>query len=230
MERVTTGLKGLDEALEGGYPRSSIITVSGGTGCGKSTFALQFLHNGITKDNENGLYISFEEDKARVYEFMSAYGWKFDELEQEHRFTYLEYPPHEVDRFLSQELMIHDKIEEHKITRVALDTITSFTVMYETTLRKRQEAVKLLTKLKKWGCTIMLTADSTLDSFGAPRARFDIEPLSDGVIYLYNIRKGEQRLRAIEVVKMRGTKYVERLFPMRFAEKGIQIYPNEHLF
>ncbi|RLG19982.1 hypothetical protein DRN67_01230 [Candidatus Micrarchaeota archaeon] len=230
MNRVTTGLKGLDEALGGGYPKGSIISTAGGTGSGKSTFSLQFLHNGITKSDENGLYISFEEDKDKVYQFMAAYGWNFKKLEKDGKFLFMEYLPHEVDRFLSQELMIHDKIDDMKIQRVVLDTITSFTVMYENELRKRQEVVKLLTKLKKWGCTIMLTADSRPDSFGTPHARFDIEPLSDGVIYLYNIRKGEQRFRALEVIKMRGTKYNERLFPMRFTNNGIRIYPNEHLF
>jgi len=230
MERVKSGIAGLDEALGGGYPSGGIMSIVGGSGCGKSTFALQFLYNGATKENENGLFISFEEEKAKVYEFMSAYTWDFKALENNKKFLYYQYPPHEVDHFLAQELMIHDKIDDFKIKRVVLDSITSFSVMYDTELKKRQEVVKLLSKLKKWGCTIMLTADSRVDAMGTPQPHFDIEPLSDGVIYLYNIRKGEQRLRALEIVKMRGTKYIERLFPMRFTGTGIQIYANEHLY
>ncbi len=230
MERVSTGLSGLDELLGGGYPLGSIIAISGGTGAGKSTFAMQFLHHGLANANENGLYISFEEEKPRVYEYMSAYGWKFADFEKQKKFLFLEYPPHEVDHFLAQELMIHDKIEELKIRRVVLDTVTSFAVLYETEMRKRQEVMKLMAKLKKWGCTIMLTSDSRVDSFGTPFPQFDVEPLADGVIYLYNIRKGEQRLRALEVMKMRGTSYAERLFLMRFAPNGIELYPNEHVY
>ncbi|VVC03732.1 DNA repair and recombination protein RadB [Candidatus Burarchaeum australiense] len=230
MERVSTGLKGLDEILGGGYPRGGIISVAGGTGTGKSTFALQFLYEGVTVAKENGLYITFEEERGKVYEFMSAYGWNFEQLEKDKRFLFFSYPPHEVDHFLAQELMIHDKIEEFHVKRVVLDTVTSFAVLYETELKKRQEIVKLLTKLKNWGCTVMLTADCNTDAAGTPLPQFDIEPLSDGVIYLYSIRKGEQRLRALEVAKMRGTKFSERLFLMRFAAKGMEIYPNEHVY
>lgn len=230
MERVKTGIAGLDEALGGGYPAGSIISLVGGSGCGKSTLATQFLQRGVAENGENGLYISFEEEKARFFDYMRTYGWDLAEYERARKFTFLEYPPQEVDHFLSQELMIHDMIEEMRIRRVVLDSITSFAVMYDTSYRKKQEVVKLLSKLKKWGCTIMLTAESTVDSEGTPRPRFAIEPLSDGVIYMYNIRKGEQRMRALEVIKMRGTKYEGRMFPMRFTTSGIEIYPNERVF
>jgi len=230
MERVKTGIAGLDEALGGGYPAGSIISLVGGSGCGKSTFAMQFLQRGITEDNESGLFISFEEEKARFFEYMQSYGWNLSEMERARKFTFLEYPPQEVDHFLSQELMIHDMIEEMRIKRVVIDSITSFAVMYDTAYRKKQETVKLLSKLKKWGCTIMLTAESAVDSEGTPHARFSIEPLSDGVVYLYNIRKGEQRQRALEVIKMRGTSYEGRMFPMRFTPGGIELYPNERVF
>lgn len=230
FERVKTGIDGLDSALGGGFPKGGTITLVGGSGCGKSTLATQFLCTGITKQNEGGLYISFEEEKTRFYEYMLAYGWKLAELEKAKKFLFLEYPPQEVDHFLAQELMIHDTIEEMGIKRVVLDSITSFAVMFDTDFRKKQEVTKLLTKLKKWGCTIMLTTESTVDAHGTPHARFDIESLSDGVIYLYNIRKGEQRLRALEVLKMRGTKYDGRMFPLRFINTGIEIYPDEHVF
>jgi KaiC/GvpD/RAD55 family RecA-like ATPase len=230
MERVKTGIAGLDEALGGGYPAGSIVSLVGGSGCGKSTFAMQFLQRGITENKESGLYISFEEEKQRYFDYMKNYGWDLAEMERSRKFTFLEYPPQEVDHFLSQELMIHDMIDEMKITRVVIDSITSFAVMYDTPYRKKQETVKLLSKLKKWGCTIMLTAESSVDSEGNPHARFSIEPLSDGVIYLYNIRKGEQRQRALEVIKMRGTSYEGRMFPMRFTANGVEIYPNERVF
>jgi KaiC/GvpD/RAD55 family RecA-like ATPase len=223
-------MAGLDTALGGGYPEGSIIALIGGSGCGKSTFAMQFLQRGIAEQNESGLYISFEEEKYRVYEYMKSYGWDFAEYEKQKKFTFLEYPPQEVDHFLAQELMIHDMIEEMKIRRVVIDSITSFAVMYDTAYRKKQEVVKLLAKLKKWGCTIMLTAESVVDSQGNPHPRFDIEPLSDGVVYLYNLRKGETRLRALEVIKMRGTSYEGRMFPMRFTTGGVEIYPDERVF
>lgn len=231
LPRVKTGVPGLDDTLQGGFPAGSTITVTGDSGAGKSTFAMQFLYNGIAQAKEPGLYISFEEEKQRVYEYMKAYGWDFAGMEADKRFVFLEYPPQDVDHFMAQELMIHDMIEEMGIKRVALDSITSFAMLYESEQKRKQEVVKLLTKLRKWGCTVMLVAESQVDHSGVPRAKYGMESLSDGVVYLYNFRKGgDVRVRALEVVKLRGTAFEARLFPLRFTQKGIEIFPDEHVY
>ena len=231
LPRVKTGMAGLDDTIQGGFPTGSTITVTGDSGAGKSTFAMQFIHNGITQSNEPGLYISFEEEKNRVYEYMKAYGWDFAQLEKDKKFVYLEYPPQDVDHFMAQELMVHDMIDEFGIKRVALDSITSFAMLYESEQKRKQEVVKLLTKLRKWGCTVILVAESHVDASGVPRAKYGMESLSDGVVYLYNFRKGgDTRVRALEVVKLRGTAYEARMFPLRFTSKGIEIFPDEHVY
>jgi len=65
MERVQTGIKGFDGLIEGGFPKSSAILLSGTPATGKTIFALQYLVNGIEKFNEKGIYITFEE---KIYE------------------------------------------------------------------------------------------------------------------------------------------------------------------
>ena len=47
MERVRTGIEGLDKLIGGGIPRNSITLVSGPPGGGKSIFCFQFLKEGI---------------------------------------------------------------------------------------------------------------------------------------------------------------------------------------
>ncbi|MFH1442772.1 MAG: ATPase domain-containing protein, partial [Candidatus Micrarchaeota archaeon] len=59
--RVPTGIPGLDELIEGGFEKGSVILVVGDTGTGKSTFAMQYLYNGATKYKEPGVYLTFEE-------------------------------------------------------------------------------------------------------------------------------------------------------------------------
>ena len=52
----------------------------------------------------------------------------------------------------------------------------------------------------------------------------------DGVILIYNIRKGDVRERALEIFKIRGSKHSAKIFPMTITNQGVVIYPEETLF
>ncbi|HID73174.1 TPA: KaiC domain-containing protein, partial [Candidatus Micrarchaeota archaeon] len=56
MERVKTGIAGLDEMLNGGIPARRHVAVYGGPGAGKTSFGFEFLYRGA-KAGENGVYI-----------------------------------------------------------------------------------------------------------------------------------------------------------------------------
>lgn len=59
LERVNTGVPGLDNVLQGGFPKKSITLVSGPPGGGKSIFCFQFLYEGM-KNNEKCLFLSLD--------------------------------------------------------------------------------------------------------------------------------------------------------------------------
>lgn len=82
-KRCPTGIPGLDELIEGGFPRERSILLSGTCGSGKTTFAVQYLYNGITQYNEPGILISLEQDPKELKSDMSRYGFDLDKLEKE---------------------------------------------------------------------------------------------------------------------------------------------------
>ena len=55
--RISSGVPGLDEMMEGGLPFPSTILLSGNPGCGKTTLGLQFLFKGAAM-GEKGLYLT----------------------------------------------------------------------------------------------------------------------------------------------------------------------------
>ena len=59
MERIKTGIDGLDNILQGGLPKNSITLVSGPPGGGKSIFCFQFLYEGI-KNGEKCLFLTLD--------------------------------------------------------------------------------------------------------------------------------------------------------------------------
>ena len=80
-KRVTTGIKGLDEMLGGGFLPGSGVLVRGAPGIGKTSLALPFLIHGATKHNEPGLLITFEEFPSSFYRDAEALGWDLRGIE-----------------------------------------------------------------------------------------------------------------------------------------------------
>ncbi|HIJ16564.1 MAG TPA: hypothetical protein HA364_02140, partial [Thermoplasmata archaeon] len=62
--RLYSGIPGLDDMIEGGFPFPSVVLVAGSAGAGKTTFAQKFLFSGAEK-GEQGLYISTLSEPAQ---------------------------------------------------------------------------------------------------------------------------------------------------------------------
>jgi KaiC/GvpD/RAD55 family RecA-like ATPase len=82
-KRCPTGIPGLDNLLEGGFPRQRSILLSGSSGSGKTTFAVQFLYKGITDYNEPGILICLEQDPKELKQDMLDYGFDLAKAEHE---------------------------------------------------------------------------------------------------------------------------------------------------
>src|SRR6185436_18323259 len=59
--KAPTGISGLDEITDGGFPKGRPVLICGSAGCGKTLLATQFLVKGITENGEPGVFMSFEE-------------------------------------------------------------------------------------------------------------------------------------------------------------------------
>ena len=91
IDRCPTGIEGFDKICQGGFVRNSDNVIVGGPGSGKTTFLLQFLWNGVTKFNENGLYCSFEPDILETVKDGSSYGWDFSKLAEQGKIKFLKF-------------------------------------------------------------------------------------------------------------------------------------------
>src|ERR1700759_3456920 len=81
--KVSTGIEGLDEVMNGGFPQGRPILICGSAGCGKTLFGMQFLVKGIVEHNEPGVFISFEESPADLAKNVRSLGFDLDQLKAE---------------------------------------------------------------------------------------------------------------------------------------------------
>ncbi len=228
--RIPTGIPGLDSLIEGGFKKGSVITVSGDPGSGKTTLAMQYLYNGITKYGEPGVFVSLEQPKQSLYEDMARYGWDLAELEKKGKLQILVLQQHEIEQFQNHELRVQGAIEEIGAKRLVIDSVTSLIMSYPSKHRARRGMLRLMDRLRNWNVTSVLTSESTTDVQGDVHSSFKIDFLSDAVVYLYNMRRQNYRLHSIEVVKMRGTSVNSKMCPLKFGKGGIEVFPGQTVF
>ncbi len=247
IEKVETGIPGLDEMLEGGFPKGYTILISGGPGTGKSTLAMQFLVSGVEK-GENGIYVTFEERPADIIRNFSQYGWDLSKifiigiLTKKSSFVppadyidsikrgenYREYQPKNFSIDLMRDVLISE-VKERGAKRIVIDSLPALALHFENDNKIREEILGLINLLTELECTSLILTEMPMDSGGV--SRYGIEEfLVHGVIALYNIRKGSERVRGLEILKMRGTKHSQKICLMEIGGTGIVVYPNENLY
>ena len=224
-EQCKTGIAGLDKMLGGGLPASSISTVSGPTGSGRSTLALQFLVNGARKYGETGLYVAIEDSHELIYRHMDYKGWNLEELERSKQLLFLDYPPHEVDQFMGQNSAIGELIETMGITRLVIDSIMPIALLFSDQDERKKGFLGVINNIRKWKTTTLIIAEEApAANTTLPRTNYGIETLSDGWVHLdYRVGKKDERTRGVEVIKMKGASTIMKRVPMEISESGISV-------
>jgi circadian clock protein KaiC len=219
--KIATGIPSYDKMIEGGFQDQSINLIVGGIGSGKTIFALQFLMEGI-KRNEKVLYITFEEKKEDFYKNMKQLGWDLQKEENNGKFIFLEYSPEKVKMMLDEGGgAIEAIVLKNNIKRMVIDSITSFSLLFDDDLSRRQATLGLFDIIRKWDCTILLTVQNSptdAKTKGIPTIEFE----ADSITLLYFVNINNKRKRFIEVLKMRGTNHSTEVHNFEI-KKGIKV-------
>ncbi len=228
-DRIKTGIEGLDRVMGGGFEKDSINIICGGPGTGKSIFALQFLVNGIEKFDEHGVYITFEESKNKIIKHMASLGLDLKKLEDSNKLAIVEYTPEHVKKLLTEGGGEVDLVvEKIHASRIVIDSLTAFALLFKDDLARMEAFLDLFKLMQKWGCTALLISEDEQNVKHHHPNNVEFE--ADGIILLYNIRKGDLRKRAIEILKMRGISHSNKIFPIKITNKGIVVFPDENVF
>jgi circadian clock protein KaiC len=224
IERVPTGVEGFDQLVDGGFPKGHFILVSGETGCGKTTFAFQYLYGGA-KNGEPGIFISFEEKAEHIIEHMENLG--LADVRELVEKKMLKIVRTSVFNFNELKNGIRNLVEEYKAKRLVLYSSATLALFFENPYQIRMGVTELINFLRPLDCTVVLTSE--IVEIGTYSRHSMEEFLADGVILLYHKMIGNTFVRAVSVVKMRGTKHSEIAHPIGFDAGGIKVFTEETL-
>lgn len=217
IEKVKTGIPGLDKILQGGMVKGNTILVSGMAGAGKTIFCSQYLWQGL-KEGENCLFLTFEELPKDIKEEAKLFGWDFEKYEDKGKF-FIKY----TDPFKQKGeefYWLRDEIERNSISRIALDSTSVLSLYYDDPYEVRRTLFKLVKSLKQTGTTAVLTTEAPQQGV----SRYDVEEyVVDGVIALYLTGLGEKGYRSIQVRKMRKSPHSMKTHQFDITDKGLKI-------
>jgi circadian clock protein KaiC len=199
LERVSTGVAGLDAMVGGGFWSGSTTLVVGPTGSGKTTLALQFVLEGIRR-GESGLYVHFQENPAQLRRAIDSLGMSAEQaIASGLRLRYESPVELEIDSIIVD---IFERIRSGEIQRLAVDAIGDLAAAASDPQRLHDYLYALVQHFTVHHVTSLLTFESGggITSTAEHEQRFSY--MSDNVLQL--ALQGEERTRrTLRVVKTR---------------------------
>jgi len=226
IDRCPTGIIGFDKICQGGFVRNSDNLIVGGPGSGKSTFLLQFLWNGVSQFNENGLYCSFEPDIVDTLGDAMSYGWDFSRMSSEGKIKFMRFAPQTSIEELKAELT--QMISQNNIRRICFDPISVLALNSNDSGKMRQTIFDLSSLMKRFKVTTVFADESLEEGIWASTegewTKTDIlRFLSDSVSVFYESAIAGAGDRAVRIAKMRRTRHERKAIGMTITDKGIQV-------
>ena len=229
LQKCLTGIKGFDEITEGGLPKNRITLVSGGPGAGKTLLGIDFLVNGVMKYKERGVFMSFEETEAELYEDVASLNLDLHGLvsKKEIAFEHVLLNRSDIQdkgEFNLEGLFIRLELAIDAIgaKRVVLDSVESLFVGITDAGILRLEIKRLFRWLKQKQVTSIITGEQGENTF----TRHGLEEfISDCIILLDNRVRQQVSTRRIRVIKYRGSNHGTNEYPFVIDKDGLSVIP-----
>ena len=231
LPRASSGIKGFDQVLRGGWARDRLHLLEGSPGSGKTTIALQFLMAGAA-EGEAGIYVSLAETEHELRQGARSHGW---ELPGEVEICELVPPESALDPDQHQSLLyssdlelgetikrVFEAIERIKPKRVVIDSLSEIRLLAQSSLRYRRQILALKHYFAQHRSTVVMLDDLTSET--PDRAVHSIAHSVTHLDQLAPIYGGERR--RLRVVKCRGQPFRSGYHDFTIEHGGIQLFPR----
>lgn len=226
--RIKTGIEGFDRLCKGGFISESINLVMGNAGSGKTIFLLQFLYNGSTKYNENGLYISFEPDVQEIYKTGQKIGMDLEGQHRDGKIIFVKIDDDEI-RVKDLQKKISKIVIDNNIKRICFDPLNVLSLNMPEEVNLRKQMFNLVRLFKQLGVCVLLAGEGDEDQDGGYKLTKDIlfaKYLVDGIIQLFSSGISSKGDRALRITKMRMTNHIRGPVGMEITDKGINVFKS----
>lgn len=226
---ASLGIPGLDDVLSGGVPAHHVYLVDGSPGTGKTTLALQFLIEGV-KRQERTLYVALSETGEELRTVATSHGFDaaLDHIDifelaslSPKREDYSLFHPSEVELHGAMDA-VYEAVDKVKPQRAVFDSLSEMRLLARDPLRYRRQMLALKQFFVGRNCTVLLLDDKT-----SPEPDLQLHSLVHGVIELEHValEYGAER-RRLQVRKLRGKSFRGGYHDFRITQGGLKVFPR----
>lgn len=225
INRLATGVPGLDEVLGGGLPEFSFNLIAGPPGCGKTTLAHQMMFALATKDRPALYFTVLGEPPLKMLRYQQQFDF-FDSgaINQSIHFINLsdDASAGDLDQVLKR---IVAEVEAHRPALVFVDSFRSVVHASRgeghphSNLQQFVQQLGML--MTSWQATTFLIGEYYTET------EADANPVltvADGLIWLRQSVQRNSMVRKMEVMKMRGQPTLPGLHTYRIRTAGIEVF------
>ncbi len=213
LERLKTGVEGLDELAEGGLMRGDIHLLAGGPGTGKTVLCANIAYNAASA-GENVVYATFEESADYFKRNARLLGIEFAPLEKEGKIEIVDLEALKGQQLETNLTTLIQATKDSKGSLLIIDSVTALLLACESQFEMRTFMKSVYNSLKAEKITTVMTGSL------ANGGRVGLEGfMTDSVMLMENWEDGVQMKTRFVILKMRGTNHSKKYHSVVFGPK-----------
>jgi KaiC/GvpD/RAD55 family RecA-like ATPase len=226
IERVESGIPGLDRLIEGGFVKGSSILLAGTTGTCKTIFACQFILHGL-RNGENGVYLTLEQTENEILGDVAKFGWdkELKKYIEQGKFALASQAPTDIKDVADAALSL---IKRVNAKRFVLDSMSIATLGWKVSTadvgKVRMELMDLIRMVENTGVTSIYIGEIP-ETEAKALSRLGVEEfIVDGIIVLHYLEYAAGGTpRSLIIRKMRRTNHGTDIYPLEITSKGLKV-------
>lgn len=222
IRMLGSGISGLDEILGGGFPEFSFNMIAGGPGCGKTTFAHQFVFANATPQRPALYFTVLGESPIKMLRYQQQYSF-FDAAKLNGAIRFINLSEVVLGRNLKA--VLDEIVKQVEAAHPAIVVVDSF----RTAVRRQADTTEmdvqffvqqLALHLTSWEATTFLIGE-----YDEAEVRDNpVFTVADGLVWLSQVTERNSVVRKMQVFKLRGQASVPGLHTFRISNDGLQTF------
>jgi circadian clock protein KaiC len=220
LDRLPSGIPGLDTVLDGGFFRSGVYILQGQPGSGKTIFANQLCYRHAA-DGGHAVYVTLlAESHSRMLQHLRSMSF-FDESAIPERVSYIS-AFHDLESEGLKGLMgvLRREMRARHATVLVLDGLVAAAEAAHTDRELKKFVHEVQSSAVFHNCTVFLLTS------GTPQRTQAEHTMVDGLIELEDRLFDARAERALHVRKFRGSGVLRGKHPLRISNDGLQVFPR----